>query len=586
MDFSNPVIGTNFLNEGEMSHELFDQGIELSDDPDKEGELEGHEQDWQLNVVVKFNINPGKVISYREDSKSKRMTVTETTDGLHLLKGLPILAIDDQEIVGLDSLSVEEMWSTQNLPVVVKFGREPLVELNSVNTFPRESILSFEDHIMFLGETSSIVFEDGDQKMEYSNELEIVHEEQSEDLELQHVDELQPICFEGTQGDQSSWSQKCKKRAEIITELLDTEKSYIRGLEQLNNGFLKLYKEPLKKSVNVDIESFQTKIQTLISLHDKIYHKFCSSENICIVFQKEFRFLKMYKMYIRDYKETYTKLLKASKRRAFKRIFRNGGRKFSFDALGFFQTRAITIVQRPPRYILLLRELKKNTQLGHPMYEDLEKGLFDIEEICGDINEHQRQLENEFKFVKLSEEVDLKTLKLHGIKELVIPARRLVRYGKVAIKKIQSTGVLSMFRLADAGQVFELGCILMCNDILIIMNGKKNRVVRVFILSETETELNNEPIQPSNNDQKIEKVYEVVIKKRSADKRRKTMTSPEKERYSVIRCNRLSSPSLELSPYLESFYNENSFSIYLSTLEEAEEWETSILKYSKLAYVN
>jgi len=467
--------------------------------------------------------------------------------------------------------------------VIVKCGTEPLVELDSLDTFHRANVLSCEDHITFLGETSSIVFEDEDEKIEYSNDLELVYEEQSEDLQLLHNDELQPISFEGTQGDQSTWSQKCKKRAEIIAELLDTEKSYIRGLEQLNNEFLKLYKEPLKKSVNVDIESFQTKIQTLISLHDKIYHKFCSSENICTVFQEEFRFLRMYKTYIRNYKETYTKLLQASKRRAFKGLFRNGGRKFSFDALCFFQTRAITIVQRLPRYILLLRELKKNTQLGHPMYEDLERGLVDIEEICGDINEHQRRLENELRFVKLSEEVDLKTLRLHGIKELVIPARRLIRYGKVAIKRIRSASVFSMFHLSDAGLVFELGCILMCNDILILMNGKKNRVVRVFILSETETELNKEPIKPSNNDEKIEKVFELVIKKR---KRKMSMASPQKDRYNVMRCNGVSSSSAELSPYLESFYNEDSFSIYLSTLAEAEEWETSIHKYSKLAYVN
>jgi len=80
MDFSNPpVIVTNVLNEREISDEFFDQGSELSDAPDKEGELEGHEQDWQLN------------------------------DGLQLLKGLPILAIDEHEIECLDSPSVEEM---------------------------------------------------------------------------------------------------------------------------------------------------------------------------------------------------------------------------------------------------------------------------------------------------------------------------------------------------------------------------------------------------------------------------------------------------------------------------------------------
>lgn len=449
----------------------------------------------------------------------------------------------------------------------------------------RISIHSCGDTLMFLGETSSIAFEDDDQKIEDIDHLEVVPEEQCIDDESTNtLLALQPISYDGTQGDQSSWSHNCKQRAEIITELLDTEKSYIRGLEELNNWFLKRFMVPLKKSLNVDVSSFQTKIENLISLHDEIYHKFCSSENICTVFQEEFRFLRMYKSYITDYKETYSKLAQATKKRGFKAIFDKSVRRVYYDPLGFFQTHGVTLVQRPPRYVLLLKQLKKYTPVRHPMYEGLERGLVDIEEICGDINEYQRRLENELKFVKLSTEVDPKTLKSHGIKELVVPARRLIRVGKVAIKKVRSTRGFHL-RLSDASLVFELGSILMCNDILIVMHGKKNRVVRVFLLSEMEAELNKEPIKPPNNDQKYDKVFEVCIRKRS-DKRKRAKTVRSTERISFVKRARSEVRSVQLSSYLESFYKQDHFSIYLSTLEEAEQWETTILKYAKLAYVD
>jgi len=477
--------------------------------------------------------------------------------------------------------------------VIVKFGTEKIEKLEPVSLSRISLQSSFEDHIMYLGETSSVDFKIEDQKIGEIDYLEVVPEEQCiDDESTNKVLALQPISFDGTQGDQSSWSHKCKQRAEIITELLDTEKSYIRGLEELNNRFLKRFMKPLKKSLNVDISSFQIKIETLISLHDEIYHKFCSSENICTVFQEEFRLLKMYKPYITDYKDTYTKLLRATKKRGFKGIFSNSGQRISYDPLAFFQIHGVTLVQRPPRYVLLLQQLKKNTPVRHPMYKDLERGLVDIEEICGDINEYQRRLENELKFVKLSTEIDLKTLRSHGIEELVVPARWLIRTGKVAIKKIRSTSVFNLprlsatsLRLSDASLVFELGSILMCNDILIVMHGKKNRVVRVFLLSEMEVELHNEPIKPTNNDQKYEKVFEVVIRKCS-DNRKRANTGRRKDRPSFVKRARREVRSVHLSSYFESFYKEDYFSIYLSTLEEAEQWKTSILKYAKLAYVD
>jgi len=451
------------------------------------------------------------------------------------------------------------------------------------------SLLS-NDTVAFFGMTSSVTYDDEDHKREdeYVNDLEVVPEELSvikrnESVEIQQS--LQAISFDGTEGNQTNWSEMCKQRAEIITELLNTEKSYIKGLEELNDNFLKPYLQPIQKSVHVDVTSFQIMIENLIILHDKIYEKFCTSDNICVVFQQEFKFLRMYNSYIKDYKETFTKLNAAKKKRAFKQIFKNDEGDVRSNPLSYFQTRGISIVQRPPRYELLLKELKKNTPIGHPMYRDVENGFVEIQCTCKGINEYQRRLENELKLVEFSKEIDLKSLREHGIKHLVDPARRLIRSGKVAIKKTKS-GYIKR-RSLGGSLSFELGGVLMCNDILVVMRGRKNVTVKVFMLVEMEAELKKDPIKPSCKFQNCQEVFEVVLRKRSTDELIRLHSNRESRRASLHKYGKSSAQSLvHLSTTSLESSSDDSISIYLSTLEEAEQWENSILKYSNLVYAN
>jgi len=553
-----------------------------------------NEADWHFNVVVKFNVNPASVITFRDDSLSGRVIVAEIgTEDLHFLKGLPILSINEQNVARADLLLVEGILTTQARPVVLKFGAEPVDTGGSVTCEERLSLRS-NDTVAFLGLTSTVTFEDDlKQEYDYVNELGVVPEELSVDTEAEaseiSVEEkhcLQPISFDGTQGDQSGWSEKCKQRAEVITELLNTEKYYIKGLEDLNENFLKPYLKPLQKFTHVDVTSFQIMIENLICLHDKIYENFCIAGNICTVFQQEFKFLKMYNFYIKDYKETFLKLSEVSTKRAFKSIFKKDGGDVGCNPLNYFNSRGITLVQRPTRYGLLLKELQKNTPIGHPMYRDLANSLIEIQATLAGINEYQRRLENEHKFVEISRDIDHKSLKEHGIAHLVDPARRLIRLGKVAIKKTRSDFYMRR-RSIRVSTCFELGAVLMCNDILVVMHGKKNVVLKVFMLEEIEAELMKDPIKTTSKFQKCDEVYELVLRKRCSDDIKRMHANRERGRVSLYKRGRSSTSSLiYLSTASVESSNDEYFSIYLSTLEEAEEWEKSILKYSNLVYAN
>merc|ERR1719334_2689660 len=132
-------------------------------------------------------------------------------------------------------------------------------------------------------------------------------------------------------------------------------------------------------------------------------------------------------------------------------------------------------------------------------------------------------MENKLAFLKLSREIDNKTLNERGgIKELVIPSRRLIREGGIGIKMYKSSRLSfsrstwkNYRRSVDEGLTLEKGRIVMCNVILIITYGKKNRVRKVFWLANIEAVVNEEPIEPSNKSQKFDKVFEVELKNRS-----------------------------------------------------------------------
>jgi len=586
--------------EGELSS-TFDDGVMLSGASESQNLCDGYDQnertnypDWQFNVVVKFNVNPSSVITFREDS-SGRLLVAGTPNGLQLLKDLPILSIDEKDVSTFDSLLLNGALEVQRFPVVLKFGAQPVEEHQlSGSDDVASNFQSSDDHVTFLGETSTIRFDQHDRetKEDYVQCLEILPEEQSDFMESLQVgnsverQHYQPISYDGTQGDQSGWTKECKERAQIITELLETEKSYIKGLEVLNNQFLKPYLKPLKKVVSLDIGSFQTNVETLISMHNELFGQFCTAKNICMVFQKDIKILMIYKPYIEVYSETFRKLRKASTKRGFNGIFKKGKGMVSSNPVGWFQARGITIVQRPPRYELLLKELLDNTPIGHPMYRDLVEGLKVTKSICGDINEYQRELENEAKLVELSEGIDSKSLREHGINHLVDPARRIIRLGKVALKKTRSPYIKRLSTSSEGS--FELGTVLMCNDILIIMYGKRNYVRRVFVLDEIEVKLNKEPIKPLNKKQKFDVLIEVMLSKRSEEEIQRLHSSRRKERDSVQQCGRSATGSkLHLSlTSLESIKREDYFSIFFSSIQEAEDWEKAIDTYTNIVYLN
>ena len=116
-------------------------------------------------------------------------------------------------------------------------------------------------------------------------------------------------------------------------------------------------------------------------------------------------------------------------------------------------------VQRIPRYVLLLRELKKFTGADHPEMEALSVALTKIESIGTHINESKRQVEQMSKLLDIQNRL--------RNKEFVIfkPDRRLLREG--FIRRLREEYVLERSREEPHASDVDDMLLFLFNDLLL-----------------------------------------------------------------------------------------------------------------------
>lgn len=150
-------------------------------------------------------------------------------------------------------------------------------------------------------------------------------------------------------------------------------------------------------------------------------------------------FLKMYSLYVKNFSsalqridyeqknnDAFAKFLKETdqKRAAKEKVTSASGSVRQAFGYGLgFQAHLLTIVQRIPRYKLLVEELLKATPETHPDHIDLVRASHMIEQVASYINENVRQHEMVLTMLGLQKS-------LQGLTEpLVVPGRALIKRG-------------------------------------------------------------------------------------------------------------------------------------------------------------
>ena len=112
--------------------------------------------------------------------------------------------------------------------------------------------------------------------------------------------------------------------------------------------------------------------------------------NIAKVFNQQADYLKMYIAYVTNYNGILNLFAKEKKNKKLEKFLEKKRKEHKG-----LTSHLILPIQRIPRYMLLLDELKKKTPKSHEFeYRDIDNALKKVELICDEINERQREIEN------------------------------------------------------------------------------------------------------------------------------------------------------------------------------------------------
>jgi len=262
-----------------------------------------------------------------------------------------------------------------------------------------------------------------------------------------------------------------EQRALVIAEIQSTERSYVQALDALQVAFVTPLKEkmasdkPFSDVTPAQVAAMCSNLETLVNFH----HNFIASINtvrptdsmsaesaaaaaavlsptaaassspsspshgsIPAIFLRFSEFFRLYIPYLNGYEQslnTFNELRKHKKfsdwlngdvKNALKEQATKNGTT-PLDLLSYM----ISPVQRVPRYVLLLKELKRQTSPSHPEFASLGDALAAVQRVASVINEGQRAIENMSKLMTVQQRI------IGEFETLIQPHRRLIREGVV-----------------------------------------------------------------------------------------------------------------------------------------------------------
>ncbi|KAF0527764.1 Dbl-likey domain-containing protein [Gigaspora margarita] len=235
-----------------------------------------------------------------------------------------------------------------------------------------------------------------------------------------------------------------RKREAAVSEILNTERRYVDGLEKLVNIFLLPLREICQKTSQKngllsikpiasleDIAALFGNIEQLLILHKSLlksledrYRTWSPDEKISDIFLQTAPFLKMYIIYLKSFPRAIATMERLNKNsKEFKKFLSSCQSKQELGGLTFNSFLSLPI-QRIPRYKLLLEALLKHTDESHPDFIDLQKCVRQINIIADEVNEKMRDAENQQKVLEIQ-------IKVENIPDIINPARRFIYSGEL-----------------------------------------------------------------------------------------------------------------------------------------------------------
>ncbi|KAJ2377225.1 hypothetical protein IW150_001503, partial [Coemansia sp. RSA 2607] len=225
-------------------------------------------------------------------------------------------------------------------------------------------------------------------------------------------------------------------RTKIAKEILETERSYVDGLEVIE----KLYIAPLLHSAILtrkEVRQVFANFADIITLSRELLAQLegrlgssarpawdGSSGRVGDIFQRMAPFLKMYSLYVRNFRSALGDISAwLSTKPQFARFIEAAGARGESRGLGF-QSYMLLPVQRIPRYRLLLEQLLQHTAEDHVDRASIAGALAAIGDVAAFVDAHVSEHEMTLSMLAIQRAL--------GVREpLVAPGRRLVKTGEL-----------------------------------------------------------------------------------------------------------------------------------------------------------
>ncbi|KAL9643400.1 hypothetical protein ABK040_010016 [Willaertia magna] len=249
--------------------------------------------------------------------------------------------------------------------------------------------------------------------------------------------------------------ERQEKRKLIETEIVETEKNYVTNIKLLFDRYAvpieqgglipKDYTLKIFKNLNIIIS---INVALLKELEDSI--KDSTSSSIPVIFNQRAPAFKLYIGYINSYSVALQAVKEAmDKYPSFEKWERQ--QTFQLAEEGFraanLKNLIIQPIQRLPRYLLLLKELLKYTQEGHPDFSYLQEAVNSFSSLVEYCNEKKHESDNDDKMVKLQAKLK--------IKDLIQPHRKLLKEGIATI--VSSDTSIELYLFTDLFVMFYGG---------------------------------------------------------------------------------------------------------------------------------
>ncbi|XP_074633352.1 uncharacterized protein LOC141892102 [Acropora palmata] len=190
-------------------------------------------------------------------------------------------------------------------------------------------------------------------------------------------------------------------RSRVVLEILNTEKDYVKNLEDVVEGYLNQARKRTDMFTEESIAKIFSNIEQIYEFHLEILMQFedcfveddpCASE-IGSVFLNNKRGFEIYSEYCNNHPHAMEELKTLCESNKYKQFFeacRLLQDMINISLDGFL----LTPVQKICKYPLQLAELKKHTKPSHKDYEKVSQALETMKDVASLINERKRKVES------------------------------------------------------------------------------------------------------------------------------------------------------------------------------------------------